>query len=330
MKKIDLAREIIEKYIEIALREKRQYSKRYLATVLYNENPSTFNDVEDARKIIRYALNSNGIIRPTNEGLAKKFALIPEAIKEVENSEPYVVPTLIKKTLWIGDIHGRFYNKKSLEMAINYGIKESCDSVIILGDFLDFYGDSKFDKNPSLAFIFEEQEWGQDMLELLQDTFGYVVLKQGNHDIRRERHIERLSVTKPELMGMARYDDYLFFDRCHVNFVEDYRHIVYGKLNGIHGHEYQGGGGIHVAYNRLHKTFDNTISAHSHKSNSVIMNTINGNIYGSWVIGCLCDLHPRYAPKNNWNNGFAITEKDTTGDFEVNNRSIFGQKTYPA
>jgi predicted phosphodiesterase len=330
MTKTELAKEIIEKYIAIALTKNTQFSKRFLATVLQSENPDKFKDVEEARMWIRRALNADGNEHRSEakEELARRFALIPSSIHDTVTSEPFIIPTSVKNTLWMADIHGRFYDRKAFEIAIESGIKAGCDSVVILGDFLDFYQHSKFDKNPSISIIFEEQEWGQDILKLLQDTFGYVVLKAGNHDARRENHIQRLSATMPELMGMASYSDYLFFDGCKVQFVEDYRHLRYGKLNGIHGHEYYGGGGIHAAYNRFNNALDNLISAHSHIGQSVIRTGINGEVYGSWSIACLCDLHPRYASHNKWTNGFARTTKDKSGDFEVENRIIMGNKTF--
>lgn len=88
------------------------------------------------------------------------------------------------------------------------------------------------------------------------------------------------------------------------------------------------GGGIHVAYNRLNKTFDNTLSAHSHKSQGVIKQTINREVFGSWAVGCLCNLTPRYCAKNDWTNGFAIIRRDNSGDFEVENKVIFGEKLF--
>lgn len=328
--KTEIAKQYIEKYIEIALKNKSQFSKRFIATVMQAENSERFKDVEDARTFIRMATDTAGRKAKTPEKaeLNKFFALIPAEIRDTTTTEPFIIPVSIKKTLWISDIHGRFYDRKALQIAIDYGIKSNCDSVVINGDFLDFYGDSKFDKNPSLVYLFEEQEWGQEVLQMLQKLFGYVVLKQGNHDVRRELHIQRLSATKPELMDMAKYSDYLFYDGCTVHFVEDYRHIVYGKLNAIHGHEYYGGGGIHVAHNRLHKAFDNVISGHSHVAQSKIKTSISGEVYGSWALGCLCDLHPRYASKNEWVHGFAITEKEPDGSFGVENKAIFNGKIF--
>lgn len=333
MTKIDLAKECVERHIEIALKTKTQISKRYIATVLTTEHPEKFKNVEDARTYIRTVTGSNPIHRKTptpHIDLARRFALIPAAIKETSTTEPFIVPTNVHRTLWMADIHGRFYDRKAFETAIEYGVKKNCDSVIINGDFLDFYQHSKFDKNPQTSILMDEREWAQDVLKLLQDVFGYVVLKEGNHDSRREAHIARLASTMPELMDLSKYSDFCFFDGCRVNFVEDYRHICYGKLNAFHGHEYYGGGGIHVAYNRFHKALDNILTAHSHKSQSIIKPNINGHIYGSWALGCLCELHPRYSSKNDWNQGFAVTEKNADGDFEVDNRIIYKDKTFPS
>ena len=99
-------------------------------------------------------------------------------------------------------------------------------------------------------------------------------------------------------------------------------------MNIIHGHEYQGGGGIHVAYNRMNKAMDNVISGHSHVTQNSVKKSLSGKFYGSWTVGCLCSLSPRYNPQNNWNHGFAIIERDENGNFEVQNKMIVGGKIY--
>lgn len=327
--KLDLAREIIEKYIEIGTRTERGYSKKFIGKVLYNEHPDLFKDEEDARAHIRRALGLKGAAYVTerSEELKARFALISEPVHELRDSTPFIMPQGYKSTLFIADLHSRFYNRTALEVAINDGIKQKCDSVIILGDFMDFYADSKFDKNPSIVQLFEsEREWGQDILKLLQDTFGYVVLKKGNHDNRRELHIQRLAAKMPEIQGLESYSDYLFYEGTNTQFVEGHRVIEYGKLGCIHGHEYQGGGGIHAAYNRLNKAKQNVVSAHSHISQRDIRMNLKGEPIGSWTLGCMCNLNPAYNPKNDWTNGFGIGRKDTNGDFEFENKIIYGKK----
>lgn len=330
--KSDLARQYIEKYTKIGKDNGIGYSKTWIAEVLSKDYPSLFKDTEDARMIIRRVCGTAGIQKRKNisnyQIFADMFALVPDSIRET-NPDPFVMPLGYKKTLWIADLHSKFMDRKSFEIAVNRAISEKCDSVIINGDFMDFYGDSKFDKNPMVYEKFkEEREWGVSILQLLQNTLGYVVVKKGNHDMRRELHIQRLSSKMPELIGLSSYEDYLFFEGTGVKFVQEYQHIEYGKLFGIHGHEYQGGGGVHVAHNRLHKTFDNTISAHSHRAQSVINTKINGDVIGSWSLGCMCNLNPAYNPKNNWSNGFAITTKDDSGDFEVENKVISRGKIF--
>jgi len=327
--KLDLAREIIKKYIEIGKQTGRGYSKNFIATVLVSENPDIFKDQEEARFHIRRTLGSKGgtSVNEKSEELKAHFALISEPVHELIDSTPFIMPQGYKSTLFIADLHSRFYNRQALEIAINDGIKQKCDSVIILGDFMDFYGDSKFDKNPSIVEQFgAEQEWGQDILKLLQDTFGYVVLKKGNHDIRRELHIQRLAAKMPEIQGLESYSDYLFYEGTNTQFVEGHRVIEYGKLGCIHGHEYQGGGGIHAAYNRLNKAKQNVVSAHSHISQRDIRMNLKGEPIGSWTLGCMCNLNPAYNPKNDWTNGFGIGQKDASGDFEFENKIIYGKK----
>lgn len=327
--KMDLIRQYIIEYSDIAKKFNKHFSKNELAKIIYDKHQDLFSSKETVRLYVRRALACNGEKYRTDKfvDFAERYSFIPDPIIELEDLKSFVVPVSIKKTLWLADTHGRFYDKVALETAINHGIKNNCDSVILLGDICDFYADSKFDKDPRISAIWEDMEWVQDVLELLQDTFGYVVAKEGNHDERREKHIMRLSQTMPELVDVNTFENFCSFDGCHVNFVKGYNRIIYGKLNGLHGHELYGGG-ILVARNRLLKTFDNTISAHSHISQFFSVKDINNNMYGSWTLGCMCNLNPRYNPMNRWTQGFAITEKDDTGTFEVDNKMIHNGKIF--
>ena len=185
---IEIARTLIDKYIEIAIKNNTGYSKRFLATVLFSENPDKFKDVESARTCIRDALNSAGRKSSKSIDLSSKFALMSTSVDELTLTSPFIIPSVCKSTLAIADLHSKFCDKKALSTAIEFGLKKNCDSVIIDGDFMDFYGFSRFDKNPMvLEGFYNEQEWGVDVLQLLQECFGRVYLKKGNHDIRRQQ-----------------------------------------------------------------------------------------------------------------------------------------------
>jgi hypothetical protein len=200
MKKVDLAEEYVRKYIEIGIKNRTSYSKRFIATVMHAEHPDMFKDVEDARSVIRVVTGANSRIkRKGSEQLAAEFAMLEQPTIECD-IKPYDVPKQYKKALIINDIHGHE----------NYGSKS-----------------------------------------------------------------------------------------------------------------------IHIAYKQLFNTMTNVMSGHYHITQSDFKRSLTGEIYGSWVVGCLCSLYPRYHPQgNNWNSGFAIVEKENNGNFEVNNKMIIDGKIY--
>jgi predicted phosphodiesterase len=328
MTKTDIARKVTQEFIDAALNNNTSYSKNKIAAYIYDLHPDKFKDKEDARKYVRLVTGSMGRkIASRDEQLAADFALLEQPVQELD-LKPFIVPKKYKKALVMSDIHSRFHDRNALETAINYGLKRDCDLVIINGDLLDFYQFSKFDKNPDiLRYFYSEREWVTDFLELLQKHFGKVIFKKGNHDIRRELHIQRKLNDVPEIDRLTDIRDYVFFDGSTVEVVDDYNIIEFGKLNVMHGHEYYGSG-VHVAYNRLNKAMDNVISGHSHVTQNSIKKSISGKFYGSWTTGCLCSLSPRYNPQNNWNHGFAIVEKEPDGEFIVDNKQIIGNKIF--
>lgn len=329
--KTEIAKEYIEKYAEIYRRTQKQFSKRFVATVIYNENPDIFSGVEDARGFVRYSLNCNGNQNSQiSKDFADRFAFINEQITDTPNSEPFIFPKVNNKILITNDWHSLFYDKRAVETAINYGIKQKCNAVLINGDFLDFYGFSRFTKNPRISseFIQNEQEWGVEMLKLLQDTFGYVVYKQGNHDKRREEQLFDLTAKNPDIIDACTLEDYLQYEGSNVRFVKDYQTVKMGKLNAIHGHEVGMSGGINAARNIFLKTYANTISGHSHIKQEQLIKDINGDVHMSYKVGCLCQLDARYAIINQWTHGAASVEIEPNGDFLVDNKIIHNGKIY--
>lgn len=328
--KTDFTREYLKKYIELHKKNSNSFSKNFIAKILAAEHPEIYKDKEDARYHIRSALKQAGTSGSVkkSEWLLEQWAFISEPIHEL-NYKPFVVPKAYNHALITADWHGLFYDRKAVDAAINYGLKKKCNCCIIDGDFLDCYQFSKFDKSNRIAERFwEEREWGIDILKLLQDCFGYVIYKQGNHELRREKCIEQLPAKFSDLIELSKYEDYLRFDGSNVQFVEDYNIVQFGKLNIYHGHEMQGGGGIHVAYNRLNKVFDHSLSAHSHVKQESSKTTITGEVFGSWTLGCLCNLHPRYNPINNWCHGVADVEIEDDGMFLVENKRIIDGRIF--
>jgi len=329
--KTELVSRYIKKYLDIAKKTGNHQSKNFISQVIYNEHPKEFRDKEEVRRYVRRIVGGAGKeVANKYEAFREEFLLLSEATDDTPNFEPYVYPKDKNKVLVIADIHGIFYDKKAVEIAISYGIKEHCNSVLIDGDLLDCYQYSKFDKDPRVsAYAIEnEREWGQDFLKMLQNAFEHVVFKAGNHDKRRELEIQKVSMSHPDICQSTSLEDYLHFEGSNVVFIPDYTIVKLGKLNVIHGSELYGGGGVNVARNRLLKTFKNVLSAHSHVTMQYNIKDILGDVCASYTIGCLCNLHPRYAPYNQYNHGFATVEIEKDGNFIVNNREIIKGRLY--
>jgi hypothetical protein len=100
-----------------------------------------------------------------------------------------------------------------------------------------------------------------------------------------------------------------------------------GKLFVLHGHEIKMSWGA-VNFARLYylKTHCNVLAFHHHQTHEYIASKLDNSIEGAWTGGCLCKLHPEYAPNNAWNHGFTVVTWDADGDFSVQNKKIIGGK----
>ena len=61
--------------------------------------------------------------------------------------------------------------------------------------------------------------------------------------------------------------------------------------------------------------------SHHHQSSEHTETTLGDSIITAWSIGCLCELHPRYARFNKWNHGAANIEV-TADSYQVHNYRI--------
>lgn len=228
----------------------------------------------------------------------------------------------------INDIHIPFHNLEALRAAINYMRERKVNKILINGDLLDFHGLSRFIKNPSKQFIKDEIEIGRKFFAQLRKLFPTeeIIYKYGNHDSRLSTYIYEkapalygLDALKlSELMGLKDYN---------VKTVAPEQVIQAGKLNIIHGHEFPAGGGVvNVARTMRLKANDNLAMGHFHRTQTDHATSIDGSLYGSYAVGCLCNLKPMWYPMayTSWNHGMAIVEVESDGSYRFDNRKIIG------
>lgn len=239
---------------------------------------------------------------------------LPHGHKEVEN--PFVIDG--KRIGVISDVHVPSHDKTATEAAIVFLKSKEIDTLIINGDFMDFYQISRHDKSPLRAITFgDELEEGRVILQQIRDYLGphvQIIYQEGNHEERFSKFLpQQISGAKVRGASVA---EQLDLHRLNITWVGDRRGIQCGKLRIYHGHEINAAG-VNAPRAMLAKALDNVLCGHLHREQILVKPRLNGELVGAWVTGALCDKRPHYAPVNEWVHGFATVECEPSGMFSV-------------
>ena len=222
-----------------------------------------------------------------------------------------------KEILVLNDIHIPFHDKRALNIALQYA--KECDTILLNGDIIDFHGLSRFIKNPEKSFINHEILIAKEFLELLRSNFkGEILYKIGNHEDRLTLYIFNKA---PALYGVENVTlkSLLELDRLNIKLIDSTQIMKISSLVVLHGHEiFAGAGMVNIARSYFLKANENIILGHRHQTQDYFGKSIENKIKGSFAVGCLCDLNPRYMPVNNWNHGFARISKINSLEFNLN------------
>jgi predicted phosphodiesterase len=287
--------------------------------------------IENVRSLIRYTRGCSGDkLRSYNQLLDKRFPKysFPDGI-----TNDYTAFHINEMRIGIiSDLHVPFHSQKSLKIALNHFKTKKIKTILINGDFIDCYHYSNFVKHnyeevPLPQVVFDTAE---DILEHIKNMGFSIYYKLGNHEDWYETAIRKHDNAFASLDIMS-FEEVLPFRKYVKKVIKDKRVVKFGKLNILHGHEFFGKPSIELAprwyYNKA-KT--NILCSHIHAPGFFPFKDINDSIKGSWVTGCMFDLHPAYSPLNNFIHGFACAYKDKDGDFEVENMRIINGKIGPA
>lgn len=304
---------------------------RQLARMLCKRHPAVYRSVESARTLVQYYRGRLGQAhrahvpaekhRPVEVGemLRSNRGYLP--LPEPSEWREETLPPGPRKWLIISDIHIPYHDQTAANLAINYGRDHGCDGVLLNGDIIDCYQLSSWARDPRQRSFAGEIELLREMVTALQEDFGTVVWKLGNHEMRHERY---LMAKAPELFGMPQFSYDAYLGLPGVRIIQPMHPIRQGKLSILHGHEW--GSGIATPVNPARtaylKASGCVIVGHLHRTSEHSEVTIDGTTITCWSVGCLCDLHPLYRPvANRWNHGFAMLSID--GDtWRVENKRI--------
>ena len=89
------------------------------------------------------------------------------------------------ETVFLPDCHVPYLDERAWYKALDFIEESDPNDVVILGDFLDFYYLSSYDKFPGFKAVGDEIAEGKLRLQELRQVFkGVVVYCEGNHEYR--------------------------------------------------------------------------------------------------------------------------------------------------
>ena len=335
MNKAEIARSFRDKY-------GMEMPTKKLARMMYEAHPLLFSNVEDARERLRYIegkSSGGGEVKKIKQ--SKYYTETPRSLNPYNlppSEEKEYVPHVIEGPQRIAalfDIHCPYHSIEALTAALEWLKQQEPTMIVIGGDFFDFYGLSRFLKDPDKRSPAEEIRTGIELLKAIYVALrpkNGVIFKMGNHDERFEHFLWQKMGEMAGLQDLEELKEITLENILRkrlgpefpLAFVGEKRIIKAGDLNITHGHEFPSGiaSPVNVARGLYLRAKANAICGHSHKSSEHSETDINGNMITTWSVGALCELHPLYMPINSWNHGVALITLDEEGKVDVQNKRI--------
>ena len=310
-----------------------------LASLILKENSNHFSDKENIRYLIRYYRGKVGA-----EKLTKTTTTYIEDIKRnsspfvmpetwVEEKEIFTLPIGIKKMGFISDLQVPFHDPKAIDICFEHLTKEGIDTLFINSDLVDFYQLSDFQKDPRVRKFDEEYETILEMLGYIRKSFPDLIIYynlDGNHEFRYERYMRTKA---PELLGLKLFEieDILKLNDFGIKPIKNIDHIKFGHLPIIHGDTtFRRGSGVSPAKTLFDRVKQSAIASHVHRTSEfTTKNQFDGEVFTCWTTGHLMHQNVEYCKHTDqYNQGFAILEKEKNGDYRVDNKRIINGKVY--
>jgi predicted phosphodiesterase len=283
---------------------------------------------EFKRRGEKYGRRMIGETMQVSDGIARmlEFALYN---KDIIRYAPNTIDTTDGEAVGvITDVHIPYHDDAALEAASTEFEKAKVDTIVLLGDVIDFYKVSRFIKNPTHKSVNQEIADTRSFLTNLRNRFpdAKIIYKKGNHEDRMDAYIMGNASEIYELV-----DDLLEIKLglrdLNIDFIEDPFRI--GKLWFLHGHE-KPGGSYNPEYicNVMFKyVLDHFIVGHFHRNQTKPFKQISGKMFWGGALGYLAG-EMDYAKINQWNQGVAIIRFDSTGHFKPEIKTIVDGEVY--
>ena len=172
-----------------------------------------------------------------------------------------------------------------LELIFRFAKNLKPDKLFILGDFIDFYSISRFDRNPERVVNLESEfKQGRELLWQIRDIIdGEIIFIAGNHEDR----LRKFLWNNPVLNGCISLEKKLDLNNLEIKFYEYGKNYIYkDKLIYTHGNKINKYS-AYTAKNLLDDLGMSVVSGHTHRLGMHYKTDYSGAKVGV-ENGCLC------------------------------------------
>jgi predicted phosphodiesterase len=216
---------------------------------------------------------------------------------------------MIIKSIVLSDIHFPFQNDKALKVVDQYLKDNIFHNIYLLGDIIDFYALSDFNKNPDRATTLQEDlnTTKAYLTHIRSLSLGsHIYFIDGNHEVRLKRYLWKHpeissldALSLPNLLGFKE-NNIMHKPQYHI---ENNMIFEHGSICRKHS--------AYTAKAMFEKRGMSGMSGHTHRLGHYLHTNMTGSF--QWLEnGCLCSLEPEYLiGVPDWINGFSIIENNT-------------------
>lgn len=321
----------------------KQYIKKFsglahkqIAKKIVDDHPTIFRDWIQAYELLRYYAGTKGkqsrknisdkelpMIAKQNADLLKRWGLQKSKAK---GKKVYQIPADKDKVLWISDIHIPNHDETALTTALEYGLANKANCIVIGGDLLDNAPFTRFRTPPDKKRAREYFDMATDFLSALRLNFpeALIIYMEGNHD---RWYVDWLIDHCAIVFDDPHYqlETRLGLADLQIEYLKESVIVKAGKLPMLHGHTIVRGvfAPVNAARGAYIRSKHNLLIGHTHQVSMHSEKDITGKATKTWSTGCLCTLSPDYDPHNTKHgHGFAFIETEPNGAFTVKNFEI--------
>jgi predicted phosphodiesterase len=238
----------------------------------------------------------------------------PEAIGTAASDRPEPIKPL-ESMLIVSDAHAPYHSPIWWDLLLQVGRAIKPKTIVIIGDFADFYSVSAHDKNPDRAHKLADE---LDAVDAMLDELGALgatdkLYVEGNHEDRLRRYLMK----SPELHGVVSTEKLLKLAERGWEFVPYKRHAERGAMHFTHD---VGCAGRTAVYRALEVYQHSVVTGHTHRLAYVVEGSATGECKVSAMFGWGGDVEQidymnLAKARKDWALGFGIGYHDPASGF---------------